>query len=223
MAAPQSRNKSQKLVLASASPRRREILRAAGIPFKVLPTAVPEVQRQGESPRDFVRRLAKEKALAAKRMLGKEANAPVLGTDTVVVIGRETLGKPSSPEDATRMLRRLSGRKHRVLTGLCLLSSNENKITRDIRVASTVVEFCPLSDEEIERYVSTKEPLDKAGAYAIQGIASKYVAGIRGCYFNVVGLPVSLLYRMLKRANVCVWPSTKRKDSRAYRPAVSHL
>jgi len=204
MPEPQPWTRCQTLVLASASPRRREILRAAGIPFKVLPTAVPEVQKPGESPRDFVRRLAEEKAFAAKRMLGKEATAPVLAADTAVVIGRETLGKPTSPEDATRMLRRLSGREHRVLTGLCLLSRDGITIKKDVRVASTVVKFRVLTDREIENYVKTKEPLDKAGAYAIQGLASKYVDGIRGCYFNVVGLPVSLLYRMLKRANLLV-------------------
>lgn len=204
MPRPRSRNKQEKLVLASASPRRREILKAAGIPFKALPTDVPEVRKRGESARDFVRRLAEEKAVAAKRILGNGVAAPVLGADTVVVIGRETLGKPTSREDARRMLRRLSGREHRVLTGLCLLSDNGNTIRKDVRVASTAVKFCTLSDEEIENYIQSEEPLDKAGAYAIQGIASKYIEGIRGCYFNVVGLPVSLLHRMLKRANVLV-------------------
>jgi septum formation protein len=202
MAAPRSRKQPERLVLASASPRRREILKAAGIPFSVLPTDVPEVQRPGESPRQFVRRLAEEKARAARRLLGNHSAAPVLGADTVVVIGRETLGKPKSRSDARRMLRRLSGRQHRVLTGLCLLTANGRKPRKSVRVASTAVKFRRLQDGEIERYIRTREPLDKAGAYAIQGLASKYVEWIRGCYFNVVGLPVSLLCRMLEQADI---------------------
>ena len=130
---------------------------------------------------------------------------PILGADTVVVLGRQTLGKPASVEDARRMLRLLSGRKHRVLTGLCLLyppaqgPAQRLAQTKDVRVDSTTVKFCKLTEEEIHQYIATGEPLGKAGAYAIQGRASKYVEWVHGCYFNVVGLPVSLTYQMLKK------------------------
>jgi septum formation protein len=223
MSLPSSkRGPARKLILASASPRRREILEAAGIAFETLPTSVPERQKKGESARRFVSRMAAEKAEAALALL-RQSHAlprdisrawpvipPILGADTVVVVGRRTLGKPASPQDARRMLRLLSGRQHRVLTGLCLLYPSAGKSPRaakwdflwkkETRIASTTVKFRRLTREEIEQYVATGEPLDKAGAYAIQGRASKYVEWVRGCFFNVVGLPVSLLYLMLKKA-----------------------
>ncbi len=194
-----------KLILASASPRRREILAAAGIALEVLPTSVPEEQRKGETAEQFVRRVATEKAKAARRLLPESANRSILGADTVVVLGSRTLGKPASEEDARQMLRRLSGKEHQVLTGVCLLSPPAQRSSRraawsaDVRVASTTVKFCRLTKEEIKQYVASGEPLDKAGGYAIQGLASKYVEWIRGCYFNVVGLPVALVYEMLKQ------------------------
>ena len=197
---PPSSRRLPKLILASVSPRRREILMAAGIRFRVLATSVMETQKERERPRAFVRRLAEEKAAAAWDSLGPHCKNPVLGADTVVVIGSKTLGKPTSAADARRMLRLLSGRRHKVLTGLCLLYRQGAVWKRDVRVASTTVKFRRLNRDEIESYVASGEPLDKAGAYAIQGIASKYVEWIHGCYFNVVGLPVSLLYRMLKKA-----------------------
>lgn len=197
----------RKLILASASPRRREILEAAGIEFEVVPTFVPEEKREGESPEQFVCRVATEKAEAALDRITHPCAVPILGADTVVVLRDQILGKPASAEEARGMLRLLSGKKHRVLTGLCLLSPPEqwplprSEIQKDIRVASTTVQFCELTEEEIEQYVATGEPLDKAGGYGIQGPASKYVEWIQGCYFNVVGLPIALVYQMLKESD----------------------
>ncbi|MGH9785156.1 MAG: Maf family protein [Terriglobia bacterium] len=194
-----------KLILASSSPRRREILQAAGFEFEVVATSVREEQLPGESPETFVCRLATEKAAAALDRIAHPCAAPILGADTVVVLGNEMLGKPVSAEDAQRMLRMLSGREHRVLTGLCLLSpppdwpSPLSELRKEVQFASTLVQFAELTEEEIEAYVASGEPFDKAGGYAIQGLASKYVEEIQGCYFNVVGLPVSLLYQMLQR------------------------
>ncbi len=193
------------LLLASASPRRKEILEAAGIPFLVVPAAVPEVQQEGESPEQFVLRAAAEKAEAALDQIARPCSVPILGADTVVVVERQTLGKPVSADDARRMLQLLSGREHQVLTGLCLLDPPrqwppvKHELGRDLRVAATKVKFCNLTAEEIEEYVATGEPFDKAGGYGIQGQASRYVEWIQGCYFNVVGLPASLVYQMLKR------------------------
>jgi len=192
-----ARARNLRLILASASPRRVEILRHAGFQIVARPAHVDESVRVGESPAKHVARLAREKAAAvAKRIL---TPAVVIGADTVVVVGREILGKPSSPRDARRMLRLLSGKTHKVLTGvavLCLMPG-----TRSVRlfsaVESTNVRFAPLSAREIYAYVATGEPMGKAGAYAIQGRAGKFVTRIEGCYFNVVGLPLARLYRML--------------------------
>jgi septum formation protein len=178
------------LILASASPRRHELLMAAGIPHVVQPTGVPEERRSDEPPQAFVRRLAQEKARAATR----GSADIVLGADTIVCVDEEVLGKPVSDADAVRMLRLLSGRDHWVYTGIFLLSA-----MREISdVAATKVSFLRLSEQEIEEYTRSGEPRDKAGAYAIQGRASKFVSSIEGCYHNVVGLPVSLVYRHWK-------------------------
>ena len=199
-------NTAPKLILASASPRRRELLKAAGFDFEVLPASIPEVAKKGESPEQFVRRMAQEKAEAVWRKLPQPRRHPVLAADTVVVLGNQLLGKPADAEEAREMLRALSGNEHLVLTGLCLVyllpqgPAIATEPTVDVRVASTVVKFSKLTELEIQEYVASGEPLDKAGAYAIQGRASKYVEWVRGCYFNVVGLPVSLLYRMLREA-----------------------
>ncbi len=178
------------LVLASHSPRRREILTAAGIEFVTRPVAVDETPLQGEDAREHVLRLAREKALAAPAGAGEI----VLGADTVVVVDGTIFGKPASGEQAAWMLRRLSGREHEVVTGVCLRAGE--------RVAAeaecTRVRFVTLSEDEIASYAASGEPMDKAGAYAIQGLASKYIDRIEGCYFNVVGLPVALVYRMLR-------------------------
>jgi septum formation protein len=177
------------LILASASPRRREILESAGIPFEVRPAHVDETPLENETPEDHVRRLAETKARAVWR-----EGEVVLGADTTVTIDSIVLGKPASDDDAARMLRALSGRRHRVLTGICFFDGK----TAETAVEETIVEFLPLSDEEIAAYVATGEPFDKAGAYGIQGAASKFISRIEGCYFNVVGLPISRVYRFMR-------------------------
>jgi septum formation protein len=192
------------LLLASASPRRREILEAAGFDFQVVAVSVEERQLDGEPPEEFVCRVAAEKARVAMGKITSPRGSPILAADTVVVAEGQTLGKPASAEEARRMLRLLSGKEHRVLTGVCLLFAPAHHtgvpaaIREDTRLASTTVRFTLLSEEEIEEYIAGGEPFDKAGAYAIQGRASKFVEQIQGCYFNVVGLPVSLVYQMLK-------------------------
>lgn len=178
------------LILASASPRRHELLLAAGIAHRVEPAHIPEERRPGEPPIDFVLRLAEQKARA-------RSHAPheiVLGADTVVCLDGEVLGKPVCDRDAVRMLRLLSGRDHLVHTGICLVSAAG--CVRD--VSTTRVSFVYLSEAEIQEYTQSGESRDKAGAYGIQGRASKFVRAIEGCHHNVVGLPVSLVYQHLK-------------------------
>jgi septum formation protein len=182
---------SMRLILASASPRRRELLRTAGLDVEVRPSSVEEAVRPGESPQDFARRAAADKALAVAATAPPDAL--VLGADTVVVAGEEILGKPA---DAARMLRALSGVTHRVITGVCLASAPDR--IEALRAETTLVTFRPLDEKEIADYIASGEPFDKAGAYGIQGLASKFVTRIEGCYFNVVGLPVALVYDMLK-------------------------
>lgn len=181
------------LVLASGSPRRSEILRAVGWPFETVVPDVDETLREGEAAEAYVRRLAREKAgaVASTRLFGL-----VLGADTVVVVDGRVLGKPRDAEDAGRMLRLLSARTHEVLTGVALVRAETG---RDISgVARTRVRFAELSDEEVERYVETGEPLDKAGAYAVQGRAAPFIESIEGEYWNVVGLPVRLVYELAR-------------------------
>jgi len=178
------------LVLASQSPRRAEILRQAGIPFTVRAADVDESVLAGENPADYVRRLAKAKAYAVEC----NGDETVLGADTTVVIDGEILAKPADVSDARRMLERLSGRRHEVLTGVCL----RRGAAASCECVATGVVFAPLSPSEIAAYVASGEPMDKAGAYAIQGLASKFVERIEGDYFNVMGLPVALVYRMLR-------------------------
>jgi septum formation protein len=178
-----------KLVLASASPRRQELLRTAGIAFTVRPAEVDEQALPGETPEAYVRRLAEAKARARWR-----PGEVTVGADTVVTLDGLLLGKPGDAADARRMLRMLSGRTHQVLTGVCLFDGSETRSA----VETTAVEFLDLSDQEIEHYVAGGEPLDKAGAYGIQGEASKFVKRIDGCYFNVVGLPLARLYSFIR-------------------------
>jgi septum formation protein len=178
------------LILASGSPRRHEILKAAGIAHTIQIAPIDETCRPQERPINYVRRLADEKA----RAINAPEGAVVLAADTTVAIDNIIFGKPATPEEATRMLRALSGREHFVYTGICLLS--KTKCIND--VASTRVSFLELSDVEIQEYTRSGEPYDKAGAYAIQGLASKFISGIEGCYHNVVGLPISLVYRHLQ-------------------------
>jgi septum formation protein len=177
------------IILASQSPRRRELLATAGIPFSVRVSPVEEVRRPSETAEEYVRRLAREKAEAVA-----QPGEIVLGADTVVVLGGEVLEKPRDAAGARGMLARLSGRGHVVITGVCLLHPGGVIVESE----STSVRFAALSEREIEEYVASGEPMDKAGAYAIQGLASKFVERIEGCYFNVMGLPLARVYRMLK-------------------------
>ena len=181
------------LILASASPRRAELLTSAGFEFEVAPQDVDETLHPGESAEAYVLRVAWEKVHSARRKSG----ATVIGADTVVVIDGVVLGKPAGAEEATGMLKRLSGRVHEVLTGVVV--GGEEAVSE---VARTAVRFLPLTGEEIAWYVASGEPLDKAGGYAIQGLASRFVERIDGSYSNVVGLPIEVVYRLLRRLGV---------------------
>jgi len=201
-----------RLILASASPRRAELLRAAGFEFEVVAADVDEAVRDGESPATYVRRLAAEKSAAASAALKRCAtsNRPkvaqdfapagtvVLGADTAVVVESAILGKPRDDADAAAMIRQLSGRRHDVLTGISL-RRNGFEVGR---VEITVVEFMALSQADIDWYVASGEGRDKAGAYAIQGLASRFVRRIEGSYSNVVGLPVAAVVELLQRVGV---------------------
>jgi septum formation protein len=185
-----------KIVLASASPRRAEILRNAGIPFETHAAALDESRRPGELRADYVRRLALAKARAAASEQKDPGDSLFIGADTVVVAAGEILGKPESPEDARRMLRLLSGAVHEVHTGLAII--RRPGAMEGIVEEVTSVTFAPLSDEDMESYIATGEPFDKAGAYGIQGIGGRYVTRIEGCYFNVMGLPLARLWSLLR-------------------------
>ncbi len=178
------------LILASKSPRRREILTNAGIAFEVRVADVPEVRSAGEGPVEYVQRLAREKAEAVRRAPGET----VLAADTVVVLDEQVLEKPEGIEDARRMLAALSGREHVVVTGYCIVAPGGEVVGAE----STRVRFVPLSAEMIDAYVASGEPFDKAGAYAIQGLASKLIDRVEGDYFNIVGLPVARIYAHLR-------------------------
>jgi septum formation protein len=192
------------LVLASASPRRRELLTQAGFSFQVYPAHINEDLLPREEPSAYVTRLAREKAQAVFRELTapealwedeelKGRPLTVLGADTTVTIDGHILGKPDDEADAARMLRLLSGRSHRVITGVALVTRETVRVAAEV----TQVSFLPLSGEEIASYIATGEPMDKAGAYAIQGRAARWIPRIEGCYFNVVGLPLALLSTLL--------------------------
>jgi len=188
------------IILASASPRRAELLRNASIPFRVKPAHVPEFPEKGEKPLDYCQRLARDKA---RKIHAEMPDHFVLGADTIVIADEHILEKPHDSDDATRMLRMLSGRTHQVSTGVCLLGPDNNGGSfEDICSETTQVTFSELSDAEIRAYVASGEPIDRAGSYAIQEKASRFAASITGCYFNVVGLPVPLVYRMLKKRGV---------------------
>ena len=182
-----------KLILASASARRAEILRDAGLPFTVLSAAVDETPVAGESPQQMVQRLANAKAdLVAARAVG---SAIIIAADTTVVLDGHILGKPRTSDEARKMLEMLSSRTHSVLTGVTLIRLPD--ADRRTFVETTHVQFAKLSNEEIKRYLATGEPMDKAGAYGIQGRAGRYVPRIEGCYFNIVGLPLARLMQSL--------------------------
>ena len=191
------------LLLASASPRRAELLRAAGFEFDIQPAHVDESIHAGETPEQYVRRVADAKARAVRDDAG---NRVVLAADTTVVIDDHILGKPLDEADASRMLRLLSGRRHQVLTAVT--------VARDVRVltrvAVTDVDFAPLSDDEVTWYIASGEPFDKAGAYAVQGLASRFVIRIDGSHSNVVGLPVALVYTMLSELRITTTSDTPR-------------
>lgn len=178
------------LILASASPRRAELLRAAGFDVEVRASHADETVRPGESPEQYVRRVAEAKAQA---VLPAAGDRPVVAADTVVLVDGRMLGKPCDVRDAVAMLRALSGRRHQVMTGVTVAVGLQQWTSVEV----TDVEFAPLSDDEIGWYVASGEPADKAGAYAVQGLASRFVRRVDGSYSNVVGLPVALVYRML--------------------------
>ncbi len=178
-----------KLVLASKSPRRSEILKNAGIDFVVRVADADETIPAGTNPEDAVVFLAARKAMAVERA----EDETVLGADTVVVLDGEILGKPKDRDDAFNMIKRLSGRVHSVFTGVCAIGNGISMTFAE----ETKVEFYKLTDEEINTYVNTSEPYDKAGAYGIQGLASKFIRAIEGDYFNVVGLPMSAIYQKI--------------------------
>ncbi len=195
------------LILASASPRRRELLTQAGVRFRVHPAHIAEDPQPGEEPIGYVTRLAREKAEAVYFQLAGESGAceqavgsgdadplAVLGADTTVTLDGQILAKPADAADAARMLRMLSGRSHRVITGVALKTAEGTEVAAEV----TAVQFLTLSDEEIAAYVATGEPMDKAGAYAVQGGAARWIPRIEGCYFNVMGLPLALVCAMLE-------------------------
>lgn len=188
-----------KLILASGSPRRAEILTSVGWEFTKDSADIDETEFDGESPEDYVQRLAREKAETVAR---KYDNALILGADTTVVIDSQIIGKPVDLADARRMLKMLSGNWHEVLTGVALVQKNPKSAIRNLKsvvgLQRTRVKFAKMSDEEIEFLAEYGEPLDKAGAYAVQAQAALFIEGIEGDYWNVVGLPVSLVYRLIK-------------------------
>jgi septum formation protein len=179
-----------KIILASASPRRAEILRTVNWPFETLPLDIDETRQADEDAATYVQRLARAKAETAAR---RSPGSLIVGADTTVVIGDQILEKPVNHDDARRMLRQLSGHWHKVLTGVALIDASELRVAYE----TTEVKFAVMSQDEIGWYVSTGEPMDKAGAYAIQGLGARFIEGIRGDYFNVMGLPVRRLYELL--------------------------
>ena len=217
------------LILASASPRRAELLRNAGVSFVVEPAEVDESRQPGEAPVNYARRLANEKARAIAATRPADF---VLGADTVVSVEEQVLGKPSDAADAARMLKLLSGRRHLVTTAVCLIApevpsssievsdgpretrnSKSETSLEDVRHETTEVFFRPLSNDDIRWYIATGEPMDKAGAYGIQGGASRWIEKIVGGYFNVVGLPVPLVLKMLEENGFTLPVSSLREGT----------
>ena len=213
-----------RLVLASASPRRAELLRAAGVEFDVIPADVAEVLDPEETPDGFVRRVAQ---LKAEAVIPLAPGRPILGADTIVIIDNQVLGKPADGDEARRMLTLLSGREHMVMTAVCLVHpSGPAEAGHDVHtaqssriqtaVARTTVEFAPLGEADIGWYIASGEPMDKAGAYAIQGLASRFITRIDGSYSNVVGLPVAVVYDLCRQTGLLIscepTVSTKRYE-----------
>ncbi|MDR3744831.1 MAG: Maf family protein [Acidobacteriaceae bacterium] len=211
---PETQVQAARLILASGSPRRRELLSQAGYVFAVEAADVDESQREGEEAGAYVLRLAEEKAQAVYARIVSVINAEeasgviVLGADTSVVLGEEVLGKPVDADDARRMLRKLSARTHRVLTGVAAVS----RCGTISEIETTEVLFAQISEPELEVYCATAEPLDKAGAYGIQGYAARWIPRINGCYFNVMGLPIARTVRMIEEVRA-------RCEAMRHRPA----
>lgn len=186
-----------KFILASASPRRRELLSSVGLDFDVVPSDIPEVRGSGESPEEYVGRLSREKAAA---IADKHGDRWVIAADTTVLLGDELLEKPRDADDAKRMLATIGGNTHTVYTGVTLM--NRARGYHDTRIAETEVRMLPLAASDIDWYVATGEPLDKAGSYAAQGRGAIFIDSIHGSYTNVVGLPLALLFQMLRKAGL---------------------
>ena len=188
----------RRLILASASPRRRELLTQAGFTFEVRPAHVNEDPRGDEEPIAYVVRLARDKAQSVLAEISSGSSGPpqvvVLGADTTVTLDGHILAKPENAADAARMLRMLSGRTHRVITGVAVATAERTEVAAEV----TGVQFVTISSKEIAAYIATGEPMDKAGAYGIQGLAAKWIPRVEGCYFNVVGLPLALVTTMLE-------------------------
>jgi septum formation protein len=186
--------KETKIILASASPRRAELLRALGVDFELAPSQVHERPHPDEAPPDYIIRIARAKVIAVAR---KVESGLIIGADTIVVLDGQLLGKPEDEEDAKRMLRSLSGRWHAVMTGVALYEASSRREVADYE--KTLVRFAQLTEKEIEWYVRSQEPMDKAGAYGIQALGGLFVEEIAGNYYNVVGLPLPLIYRLSRR------------------------
>jgi septum formation protein len=185
------------VILASSSPRRRELLASVGVAFDVIPSNIPEVRGEGEAPEEYVARLSREKAEA---VAAQHRDRWVIAADTTVLLGEELLEKPADSEDAARMLATIAGRTHTVYSGVTLRHLGRGY--HDTRVSESEVRMLPLNRRDIEWYVATGEPLDKAGAYAVQGIGAMFIDSIHGSYTNVVGLPLALLFQMLRKAGL---------------------
>lgn len=188
---------NNRLILASSSPRRRELLGSIGLQFDVIPSHVPEQRQPDETPEEYVARLSREKARA---VAGQHPDRWVVAADTTVVLGEQLLEKPLDPSDAARMLAAIAGQTHVVYTGVTLHRSHP--AYADTHVAMSEVRMLPLTAHDIEWYVGTGEPLDKAGAYAAQGVGGMFIESIHGSYTNVVGLPLALLFQMLRKAGI---------------------
>jgi septum formation protein len=184
-------------ILASSSPRRRELLASIGLDFEIIPSHVPEEHQSGEAPEEYVARLSREKAAAIAE---KHPDRWIIAADTTVLLGEQLLEKPVDRADAARMLATIAGRTHVVYTGVTV--EHARRGWHDTRVAESEVRMLPLSAKEVEWYVGTGEPLDKAGAYAVQGIGAMFIESIHGSYTNVVGLPLAMLFQMLRKAGI---------------------
>jgi septum formation protein len=188
-----------RVILASKSPRRKEILEMVGIKFDVISSDLEESYFNNEGPRHLVKRLSRDKVFKVAKSLSEKRETLIIGADTIVLFNGEILGQPKEYKDAKRMLSLLQGKKHRVFTGISVLKEG-SEIVSDF--SKSVVEFYPMSEEEIDWYISTKEPFDKAGSYGVQGIGAFFIKKINGSYHNVMGFPIDLFYKLIKRLNV---------------------